>query len=166
MLLAGCNAFETNVLTVEETNLSLNLTKEFNVSYMAIPSQEDGSIGQMIFINDTINISNSAGLILLSFTDKSILEIDSTAISDYLENTLFGAFRLTGAREIESYNLTDRNQQNVTIHALDMADPNNLESNEISFMAFWRLDRLNYFFLISSEKSLAKRIVESLEVSD
>lgn len=133
---------------------------------MAIPSQEDGSIGQMIIINDTINISNSAALMLLSFTVKSMLEIDSTAISDYMENTLFGMFRLTGAREIESYNLTDRNQQNVTIHVLDMPDPNNLESSEISFMAFWRLDHLNYFFLISSEKSLAKRIVESLEARD
>jgi len=163
-LLAGCNAYEMIMLTVEETNLSINLTPDFNISYMTIPSQEDGSIGQMIIINDTNNKSNSAALMLVSFTDKSMLEIDSNEISNYLENLIFGAFRLTGS-EIESYNLTDTKQQNVTVHAFDMSDPNNPESRELSFMALWKLDRLNYFFVFSSEKSLVNRIIESLEAS-
>lgn len=165
-LLAECNAYEVSMLTVKEANLSIDLTPDFNVSYLAIPSAEDAVIGQMIIINDTNNKSNSADLMLLSFSDKSILEANAKELSTYLENILFGAFKLGGAVEKETYYLTNRYQQNITIRAMDMPNSKNPTYRELSYMALWSHDKLNYFFIMSNERSLTNKIVESLEVKD
>jgi hypothetical protein len=163
-LTQGCIAFETNMLMVKDINISMNLSPDYNVSYVSVPSKQEGSFGQMISINNTNDKKQRAALMILSFNDRSILETNTSEMSNFLENTMFGAFRLGGAKEKESYSLANPSQKNVTIHALLM--PQVGRPSELEYMGLWSLDRLNYFFLISEDKNLTRQIVESLEVKN
>lgn len=161
-----CTALEANVLVVKGTNISMNLTPDYEVSYVTAPSQQEGSFGQMILINNTMDKTKTAGLMILSFSDKSMLEADASEASNFLEDTIFGAFKLAGAKETDSFNLTNHYKNNVTIHALLMPKSGNSKLNELQYMGLWGFDKLNYFFIFSSEKNLTRDIIESLEVKD
>jgi hypothetical protein len=164
ILAQECIAFETSMLMVKEINISMNLSPDYNVSYVSVPSNQEGSFGQMILINNTIDKKQRAALMILSFNDRSVLETNTSEISNFLENTIFGAFRLGGAKEKESYSLANPSQKNVTIHALLMPQKGN--PSELEYMGLWSFDKLNNFFLISGDKNLTRQIVESLEVKD
>jgi hypothetical protein len=144
----------------------LNLSPDYTLSYAVIPSNEQGIFSQGFLINNTKDKTKNAVLALMSSNDRSLLNISSSEFKNYVENMLYGAFRLGGAKEKESYNLTTHYQQNMTIHALDVSDSKNPKSGNLTYIGFWSLDNLNYFILFASEKELTKNIVETLEVKD
>jgi hypothetical protein len=164
ILTQGCIAFETNMLMVKEINISMNLSPDHNVSYASVPSNQEGSFGQLILINNTNETKLGTALLIISFYDRSMLEANTSEMSNFMENMLFGAFKLGGVKEKESYNLADAHQKNVTIHAMLM--PQKGKPSELGYMGYWSFDKLNHFFLMSGDKNLTRQIVESLEVKD
>jgi len=161
-LLVGCNASETPILTITMANLSLNLTPNYNISSAPIASTGDGYVGQAIVINNTENQNESAMISILSFSDISILELDSDELLTFMDNMLFGVFRLAGAGELETYNLSDHYDQNVTVRALNIPDPEDPKSSDLVYITSLRLDQLNYLYIFSPDKNLTNSIVESL----
>jgi len=159
-------ALETDMLIVKEINISMNLTPDYNTSYVTIPDQREGVFGQMILINNTKDENKTASLMIISFSDKSILEIEASEVLNYFKNIIFGAFKIGGAKEMESYNLTNRYNQNVTIHALLMPGSDNSKFSRLQYMGLWDFDKLNYFFIVSEDKNLTREIIESLDVKD
>ena len=161
-LLAGCNASETPILTVTAANLSLNLTPNYNISSAPIASTGDGYVGQAIVINNTEKMNDSAMISILSFSDMSVLELDSDEILAFMDNMLFGMFRLAGADEVETYNLSSNYNQNVTVRAFNIPDPEDTTSSDLAYITSLRLDQFNYLYIISSDRNLTNSIVESL----
>lgn len=163
-LLAGCNASETPILTAAKSNLSLNLSSNYNISSGLIPSTGNGLSMQDIVINNMENQNESANIEILSFFLMEIFESDNNEIQEFMDNMFFGIFKLSGAHETETYNLSNHYNQNVTIHAIDIPDAKNPKSSNLTYITSMKLDQLNYIYIFSSNKSLMKNIVESLAI--
>jgi hypothetical protein len=161
-LLAGCNASETPILTITKANLSLNLTPNYNVSSEPILSAENGYVGQAIIINNTENKNESAMISILSFSMISLLDLDSNEFQGFMDNMFLGIFRLAGAHETETYNISDSYGQNVTVRAFDIPDEKNPELSELTYISSMKLDQMNYLYIFSSNKTLMNDIVKSL----
>ena len=165
-LISQCDASETGMLVSKEINISLNLTSDYNISYSAIPTETKGAFGQMVLVNNVLDKTRTASLIILSYDDRSILSVPSIKLSSFMENMLLGAFKLAGGNEVERYNVSNYYKQNVTILALSKTNSSSNTFGKLVYVGSWPLDKLNYFFLLSTDKKLAKNIVEGLEVRD
>lgn len=161
-LLVGCNASETPILTISMANLSINLTPNYNISSAPIASTGDGYVGQAIVINNTEKLNDSTMISILSFSDMSVLELDSDEMLTFMDNMLLGVFRLAGADVVETYNLSSHYNQNVTVTAFNIPDPEDTTSSDLVYITSLRLDQLNYLYIMSSDRNLTNSIVESL----
>jgi hypothetical protein len=159
-------AIETGMLISKEVNISLNLTSDYNISYLAVPTETKGAFGQVLLVNNVLDKTRTASLILLSYDDRSILSVPSGKLSSFMENMLLRSFKLAGENESDRYNVSNHYNQNVTILTLSKTDSGNYTSEKVVYVGFWPLDKLNYFFLLSTDKKLAKNIIEGLEVRD
>jgi hypothetical protein len=159
----ACTALGTGIMAIEEKNITLNLSSEYNIS-------ENVSVAmaaQTININNTAPAGKNASLTLMSIImegDDST-QMNPEEFSNFMETMLIGAIKLMGAKEIAQQTVVSPLDKNVTMHTFLMPGTNK-KPGKNSSMAFWDLDKYMHVIMTSDlDQNESARIIETLEMT-
>jgi hypothetical protein len=164
ILLPDCAAFETSILVVEQKNISINITGEYNISKNASVAMA----AQTININSTNPVGNNASLMLMSFNMESndTSQINSTEFSNFMKTMFLAMFKLVGAEEVSNITVKSSVGQNVSVVTLAMPGTKNTPGKETTF-AFWDLNDFIHVMMTSNlDRNVSSSIVETLKIED
>lgn len=157
LTLPSSTALETNILIVDEVNLTVDLDPPLEISKKLIT--EDNI--QVIVIE---NVDDPlAGNATITVTSLIVSEkADPHIFSSFLENIIVGLFELEGDKEVGNLTVTDNYGRNVRVHTFSQANPSTL-TGRFDF-ATWYIDEWNYISLVSSLNDTTK-IIETLAIA-
>jgi len=162
-LMPACTALGTGIMAIEEKNLSLNLSSEYNIS----KNVSVAMAAQTININSTDPDGKNASLTLMSISmegDDST-QMNPEEFSNFMETMLIGAIKLMGAKEIAQQTVVSSLDKNVTMHTFLMPGTNK-KPGKNSSMAFWDLDKYMHVIMTSDlDQNESARIIETLEMT-
>ena len=163
-LMPACTALGTGIMAIEEKNISLNLSSEYNIS----KNVSVAMAAQTININSTDPAGKNASLTLMSFSmegDDSP-QMNPEGFSNFMETMLIGAIKLMGAKEIAQQTVVSPLDKNVTLHTFSMPGSNK-KPGKNSSMAFWDLDKYMHVIMTSDlDQNESARIIETMEMTD
>jgi hypothetical protein len=162
-LMPACTALGTGIMAIEEKNITLNLSSEYNIS----KNVSVAMAAQTININSTAPASKNASLTLMSIImegDDST-QMNPEEFSNFMETMLIGAIKLMGAKEIAQQTVVSPLDKNVTMHTFLMPGTNK-KPGKNSSMAFWDLDKYMHVIMTSDlDQNESARIIETLEIT-
>ena len=156
-------ALGTGIMAIEEKNISLNLSSEYNIS----KNVSMAMAAQTININSTAPEGKNASLTLMSISmegDDST-QMNPEEFSNFIETMMIGAIKLMGAKEIAQQTVVSPLDKNVTMHTFSMPGTNK-KPGKNSSMAFWDLDKYMHVIMTSDlDQNESARIIETLEMT-
>ena len=162
-LMPACTALGTGIMAIEEKNITLNLSSEYNIS----KNVSVAMAAQTININSTTPAGKNASLTLMSIImegDDST-QMNPEEFSNFMETMLIGAIKLMGAKEIAQQTVVSPLDKNVTMHTFLMPGTNK-KPGKNSSMAFWDLDKYMHVIMTSDlDQNESARIIETLEMT-
>ena len=162
-LMPACTALGTGIMAIEEKNITLNLSSEYNIS----KNVSVAMAAQTININNTAPAGKNASLTLMSIImegDDST-QMNPEEFSNFMETMLIGAIKLMGAKEIAQQTVVSPLDKNVTMHTFLMPGTNK-KPGKNSSMAFWDLDKYMHVIMTSDlDQNESARIIETLEMT-
>jgi hypothetical protein len=164
-LMPACTALGTGIMAIEEKNISLNLSSEYNIS----KNMSVAMTAQTININSTTPEGKNASLTLMSISmegdDSTQMNMNPEEFSNFMETMLIGAIKLMGAKEIAQQTVVSPLDKNVTMHTFLMPGTNK-KPGKNSSMAFWDLDKYMHVIMTSDlDQNESARIIETLEMT-
>lgn len=167
MVMPG-SSLETSVLLTTEHNLSIEIGPEYLLGSRSIIQSDEGSTSQTIVINNSIdgNATNaSLSIFSLPLYTEDMAEMNSTAFSEFMEDTMIGLFKLMGEKLVAEEFLKSAMGENVTLYSFSTPESELKPNGEAYSMAFWPIDSRNMMMLLSNlDDSTNKQIIETLEV--
>jgi len=146
-----CAALETNVQTVADRTLTLDLGPDFSVGQSSTASNTAGYIQQNVtIVNNGYPQTAIASIMVLSFYGDFARVLDPAALSDLMEKGILNNLKSSGDSEIGNWTTTSKIGQNVTVHSLAIGAPGINSKNIKLDFAFWHLDRTTYVAVISA----------------
>ena len=146
-----CAALETNVQTVADRTLTLDLGPDFSVGQSSTASNTAGYIQQNVtIVNNGYPQTAIASIMVLSFYGDYAKVLDPVALSGLMEKGILDNLKSSGDSEIGNWTTTSKIGQNVTVHSLAIGAPGINSKNIKLDFAFWHLDRTTYVAVISA----------------
>lgn len=161
-----CAALETNVQTVADRTLTVDMGPDFSVSQSSTASNTAGYIQQNITLfNNRYPQTAIAYIMVMSFYGDYAKVLDPVALSGLMEKEILNNLKSSGDTETGIWNTTSKIAQNVTVHTLEVGTPSfDSQSVKLDF-AFWHLDRTNYVAMISSlDRNTTERIIRTTAI--
>jgi len=156
-----CAALETNVQTVADRTLTVDLGPDFSVGQSSTASNTAGYIQQNVtIVNNKYPQTAIASIIVMSFYGDYAKVLDPVALSGLMEKGILDNLKSSGDNEIGNWTTTSNIGQNVTVHTLAVSAPSiNSQNVRIDF-AFWHLDRTTYVAVISAlDRNTTEQII-------
>jgi hypothetical protein len=161
-LMPACTALGTGIMAIEEKNITLNLSSEYNIS----KNVSVAMAAQTININSTTPSGKNASLMLMSFSmeGNDSMPMNPEEFSNFMETMYIGAIKLMGAKQIGQQTVVSPLGKNVTLYTFSTPGSNkNPEKN--STMAFWDLDKYMHVIMTSDlDQNESARLIESLKM--
>lgn len=151
-------ALETNILIVEEVNLTIDLDPAFEVSNKSV---SEGNVQTIVVENvEDPSAGNATIMVLTLWVSK---KPDPADVSSFMEGLMVGMLKLSGVEEVGNFSVTDSYGREVKVHTFSEATPTT-PSGRYDF-ASWYLDEWNYIWLISSLNDTTQPIIETLAIA-
>ncbi len=153
--ISACGAIETSVPVMKMGDLSIDLGPDYIFNETSDQGSELNPSGISVQI-DNINDPETMNAVLIV--------LPKSADTLFIGSMAMAILELGGAQETNNTTLTDRNGQNVTLHAFSTTESMATKGDEM-FFALWDLDQMNSCSLISTlDEETTKKIVETLEI--
>ncbi len=162
------SSLETSVLLTTEHNLSIEMGPEYLLGSRSMVQSDDGSSYQKFVINNSSdgNATNATfSIYSLSIYNDDLAEVNSTILSEFMEDTIVGMMKLMGEKLVGEESLETKMGENVTLYSF-VSPKSELKPNKGAYiMAFWPIDSRNMIMLLSNlDDATNKQIIQTLEV--
>jgi hypothetical protein len=158
-----CAALETDIQTVADRSLTIDLGPDFSVSQSMTASNTAGYIQQNItLVNNKSPQTAIASITVMSFYGEYAKVLDPVALSGLMEKEILNSLKSSGDTEIGNWTTTSKIGQNVTVHTLEVGTPR-IDSQSVKLdFAFWYLDRTTYVGMISAfDRNTTEQIIRT-----
>jgi len=158
-------ALESNILTVCEKNLSIDLGPSFEITSSEVNTSSSGMITNDLIINDAAQ-AGSAFVFILTIYDEILTKLDPDALSELFFIAAVEAAKENGDTEIGKWTAVDNRGRNVSVITMKTANEDPEVLNGIYNITMWNLDRTTYAGLISSfDEYNTTQIIRTLTIS-
>jgi hypothetical protein len=154
----------TNVYSLSERNLSIELGSGFEVTQKKVDNCSGGYFVQDLMIADP-NSTGVAVLQIMDLYDATLKALNSSAISELWNQGLMGAALQDGGKMAGNWSVTDAKGQNVTIYAVSMGNNSmKVMGNKANF-ANWNIEKNVHVGMLSFfDKNTTTQIVKTLDL--
>ena len=159
------SALESNVLTVCEKNLSIDLMPSFEIIGSKVDSSSSGMMSNDLIINDTAQ-AGSAFVSILTIYDEILTKMNPDALSELFLIGGVEAAKENGDTQIGKWTTVDSRGRNVSVTTMISANENIRIPHGVYNISIWNLDRTTYALLVSSfDETNTTQIIKTLAVS-
>jgi len=158
-------ALESQVLTVTEKTLSVDLGASFEVSSSAFNTSARGIASQDFLINNTAT-AGAAFVSVMSVYDEVLNRMSPSSLSELCLVGGMSAVEARGDVEIENWTAVDNRGMNVTVHTMKTEDERIQMLGGTYDMVVLSLDRSTYAVMVSVlDRNNTTQMIKTLAVS-
>jgi hypothetical protein len=157
-------ALESNVFTITEKILSLELGPSFGIDGSEFNASEQGMISHDFLINNTA-ASGAAFISVLSIYDEVMRRMSPDSLSELFLIGGLSAVEARGDRETGNWTAPDPYGNEVTVHTMSTKDERIQILGGSYDMAVWSLDDSTYAVMVSLlDKNNTTQIIKTLAI--
>lgn len=138
-----CIALESNVLTVSEKTLYVDLEPSFEIQTGDFNTSKKGLASQEFIINNTA-APGAAFVSIMSVYDEVMGKVNSSVLSELFLIGAISAVEARGDVEIGNWTAVNSLDKNVTIHTMSTDDERIEPVGSTYDIAVWNLDKSMY----------------------
>jgi hypothetical protein len=159
-----CIALESNVFTLTEKTLSVDLGPSFELNKSELNTSQTGIVSQDFLIND-IAKEEVAFLSVMSVYDEMMGMLSPDLLSELFLIGVLSEVESKGDVEIGNWTTTDVLGNNVTVHTLSTEDERVKPLGGTHDTAIWNLDQSTYVVLVSFlDENNTTQLIKTLAV--
>jgi hypothetical protein len=158
-------ALHTNVYSLSERNLSIDLGPGFEVTQKKVDNCSGGYFVQNLMIANP-NSKGVAVLQIMDLHDTTLKALNSSAFCEYWVQGWMSATLEDGGKSAGNWPAVDGKGQNVTIHMVSLGNTSmKVRGDTVNFGA-WNIERNIYVGMLSFfDKNITKQMVKTLDLS-
>jgi hypothetical protein len=157
-------ALNTNVYSLSERNLSINLGPGFEVTQKKVDNCSDGYFVQDLMIANP-NLKGVAVLQIMDLYDATLKALNSSAVSEQWNQGLMSAAIQDGGMSAGNWSVPNSKGQNVTVYTVNMGNNSMKVMGNIANYANWNIENNVYVGMLSFfDKNITSQIVKTLDL--
>jgi hypothetical protein len=158
-------ALQTNVYSLSDRNLTIDLGPGFEVTQKKVDNCSGGYFIQNLMIANP-NSTGVAVLQIMDLYDATLIGLNSSVICDYWVQGMNSAALEDGGKSAGNWSAVNGKGQNVTIHMVSLGNTSMKARGDAVNFGAWNVEKNIYVGMLSFfDKNITKQMVKTLDLN-